>query len=117
MTVIELPDERPISWNKLYAGVHWRKRKAEADRVHMVVRSALDPESTPYTVPVSIAVEARFAHHPLDCCNVPAKLYIDGLLGWLIEDDDPRYVSSVTTTSLVDKESPGVRIIVSPIPQ
>jgi hypothetical protein len=40
---IILNDEQPISWNSLYAGKHWTHRKREADRVHMLVRAAIDP--------------------------------------------------------------------------
>lgn len=112
---ITLPDERPPSWNDSYAGQHWTKRKAEADRVHMAVRAAIDPEQVePFTDLVDVTVMVYFDRQPLDADNIPAKLYIDALKGWIIADDDGRYVRSVRTVTEVDRDAPRVVIVVSP---
>jgi hypothetical protein len=37
-------------------------------------------------------------------------LYEDGLIGWLIKDDKPEFVRSMTTVSLIDRKNPRVEI-------
>jgi hypothetical protein len=107
-----LEGEQPMSWNKIYAGLHWSNRKTEARRVHMAVRTALDPDWPMFDGPVAITVTAYFKNRrlQLDASNIAAKMYEDGLIGWLIEDDSPQYVRSMTTISLLDRERPRVEI-------
>ena len=114
-TLIVLDGERPMSWNAFYSGVHWNVRKSEAERVHWLVREKLDADSGVYTVPVTLTVTAYFAHHPMDASNICAKLYEDALKGFVIWDDSPAYVDSVTTRSRIDKQRPRVEILVSPV--
>lgn len=112
-----LEGEQPISWNKMYAGLHWSKREIEARRVHLAVRVALDPDWPMFDRPVHITVTAYFKNKrvQLDCSNVPSKLYEDGLIDWLIKDDDPQYVRSMTTVSLLDRQNPRVEIEIKEI--
>lgn len=110
---ITLHGERPLSCNAYYAGMHWAKRKAEADRVHRLVRAALTGYETPYSQPVDIEVIAYFDKRPLDASNVFAKVYEDAIKGWLIVDDSPKYVRSVKTVSLIDKFNPRVEIVIA----
>ena len=110
-TTITIPDERPMSWNAFYSGKHWRHRKTEADRVHTIVRVYL-PHLNAYTVPVAITVTAYFKNRPLDPDNIPAKLYIDGLCGWILADDTRKQIHSVTTQSRVDKKNPRLVITI-----
>lgn len=115
-----LEDERPKSWNTYWAGTHWRKRKAERDRVHMVVREAIDPDNVQmFTVPIDITVIVYFDttgnKKQMDSSNIASKPYIDALIGWYIEDDSPDYVRRVSTESMVDNSQPGVFIIMSAI--
>lgn len=107
-----LEGEQPMSWNKMYAGLHWSDRKAEADRVHLAVRVAIDPDEPMFDKPVAITVRAYFKNKSvqLDASNVPAKLYEDGLIDWLIKDDSPQYVRSMTTVSLLDRQNPRIEI-------
>jgi hypothetical protein len=109
---LTLPGEKPTSWNEFYSGGHWGKRNKEADRVHLAVRAALDPNHGLFENPVAIIVRAYFANKrtQLDASNIPAKFYEDGLIGWLIVDDTPEYVRSVTTVSLLDRDNPRVEI-------
>ncbi len=109
---LTLIDEKSISWNKMYTGFHWSKRKAEADRIHLAVRAALDPDCHIFENPVEIEVRAYFKNkrEQLDASNIAAKIYEDGLIGWLIEDDGPEYVRSMTTVSLLDRGNPRVEI-------
>ena len=112
---IVLENERPWSWNKLYAGVHWTKRAEEADRVHDLVGWTLREMHT-YSMfintRVDIQVVAYFKNRPLDSDNIVSKMYIDGLKGFVIKDDTREFVRKVTTQSEVDKEFPRVEIIV-----
>jgi len=112
-----LEDEQPMSWNKIYAGLHWSERKEEAARVHLAVRAALDPDLPIFDKPVAITVTAYFKNKrfQLDASNIPAKIYEDGLIGWLIDDDSPQYVQSVTTVSLIDQNNPRVLIEIKEI--
>ncbi len=107
-----LDDEQPISWNKMYAGLHWSNRRDEAARVHMVVRAAINPDWPMFDKPVAITVRGYFKNKrvQLDASNIPAKIYEDGLIGWLIKDDKPQYVRSMTTVSLLDRTKPRVEI-------
>ena len=124
---IVLEGERPWSWNKMYAGVHWTKRKEEADRVHGLLMWKLQQtanlsggamlykmDSSPllFKGRVDISVVAYFKNRPLDPDNITSKFYIDGLVGEVIEDDTREFVRKVTTQSEVDKENPRVEIIV-----
>ncbi len=112
ITTLILPKEQPISWNKMYAGQHWSKRHTEAPRVHLAVRVELDPDWPMFDTPVAITVTAYFKNKrvQLDASNIPGKLYEDGLIGWLIADDNPQYVRSMTTVSLLDRNNPRVEI-------
>jgi hypothetical protein len=108
-----LLDEKPISWNLLYAGkMTWRQRNEEAARVHLAVRCALDPDWPMFTVPVEIEIRVFFKNKAvqLDWANVPAKIYEDGLIGWLIKDDSPKYVRGGRVLSLLDRDNPRVEI-------
>lgn len=114
-TLIILDGERPISWNAFYAGAHWHQRKAEADRVHWLVRGHLDPDGPTYDSPVVITVTAYFDKSPMDASNICAKLYEDALKGFVLVDDSPDYVDSVITRSRTDKQRPRVEILISPV--
>lgn len=114
---ITLNDEKPISWNKFYAGVHWTKRKMEVERVHWLVRSELNGDERMFDGPVKITVTAHFKSKQLrlDASNICAKLYEDALIGHLIEDDNPDHVVSMTTISKLDRSNPRVEILIEAI--
>lgn len=103
--------EKPIGENRLLR-LHWSKRNAEVQRVKLAVRAALDPESAMFSGPVAITVTAYFKNRSLqlDASNIAAKLYEDGLISWLIEDDKPEFVRSIKSVSLIDQDRPRVEI-------
>lgn len=83
--------------NALYAGLHWAVRKKNADYWHELTRlsmqrAALRKAPVPYPVKVVFYYDDR-----LDCDNHAyiSKMVVDGMKGWLIEDDSRRYVRSV----------------------
>lgn len=107
---IVLEGERPISWNKYWSGMHWSKRSAEKDRVKMLVRECLDPDTPMFSQPVEVRVRAFFKGNAQDCSNVCIKPYEDAIIGWLIKDDSPQYVTAVRVESRKDNERPRVEI-------
>lgn len=109
--LITLEGERPVTLNKYYAGMHWTERNEEADRVHMLVLASTMPlKAKIFEKPVDITVKVYFKDRPQDSDNIMAKMYIDGLKGRIITDDNRKYVRAVTTVSLVDKTRPRVEI-------
>lgn len=108
----------------MYSGVHWSKRKAEADRVHQLVKysqatlqlaggaSIVVPvyRLEQFDLLVDIQVTAYFDKRPLDADNICSKLYIDALKGFVLINDTPKYLRSVTTRSVTDKENPRLEI-------
>ena len=80
------------------------------DDIHLTVRAAIDPNWQPFDVPVDIILSVYFQDRPQDADNVCSKPYIDALIGWVIHDDKPAYVRSVTTVSLIDKYRPRLEI-------
>ena len=112
---IFLENERAPSWNTYYSGKHWAKRKKMADEKHLLVRAHLDPNANPFEGPVAITLIATYKHHPVDSCNIMAKVYTDGLIGWVIEDDDMRYVTSTTCIPVLGDEN-SVEILIEEVP-
>jgi len=116
---IVLEGERSPSVNEYYSTPHWAKRNGIAKRVHETVQRRLremgiGPGET-CNNKVNITVIGYFDKRPLDASNVSIKLYEDALKGWLIEDDSPRYVESVTAISKVDRTNPRVEIILTEV--
>jgi Holliday junction resolvase RusA-like endonuclease len=112
---IILPEERPMSWNKLYAGKHWIVRQQEALRIHMLVRQMTRHVTEKFAGKVRITLTAYFKSSPLDADNIADKFYIDGLRHSVIVDDNYKWIDSVTTRSRVDKENPRVEIEITEI--
>jgi len=115
--ILILEGEKPMSANKVYR-LFGIKRNEEAQRCKQAVRAAIDPNTVEmFTVPVNIVLRTYFATRKLmlDSCNIPKKLYIDGLIGWLIKDDDYRYVAfSGATRAFLDPDNPRVEIAITP---
>jgi Holliday junction resolvase RusA-like endonuclease len=111
-----LDGERPKSWNLLYAGTHWRVRKQEADRVHLLVLAALGGRPARLTRTVDIEIVAFFKGKPLDSDNICGKMYIDGLIyAGLLVNDTRAYVRRFSTQSEVDRDKPRVEITIREI--
>lgn len=111
---IVLPKERPMS-NNVFYGLHWAKQNEEAQRAHALVRYSLTRlQRVPFSEKVNIYITAYFKNRPLDSDNIAAKLYVDGLKGYIIHDDTPAYVGFVATKSEVDKENPRVEVKIVP---
>ena len=101
---IFIDKDRAPSWNQFYSGKHWSGRSNIANEKHMLVRSQIDPETEMMT-PVTITLIATYKSKPVDADNIVDKVYIDGLIGWIIPDDDPDHVLAVTTISKIGDEN------------
>lgn len=80
--------------NKIYAGVHWSKRKKQAEEIHALVRCELQRQKIPRK-PFEKPVEIIFKYNSrLDVSNhgYLSKLIEDALKGYLIVDDSRKYV-------------------------
>jgi hypothetical protein len=100
-----------MSWNKLYAGQFWQLRQNEALRVHALMRVMTLHIKSKFENKVKVTVTAYFEKSPLDADNICDKFYIDGLRHSVLVDDSPRWISSVTTESRIDKANP--RVVIS----
>ena len=109
---IILRKERPMTQNVFYSGIHWNKRREEAQRVHDLVKAHIKPEYPLFTKKVDISIVAYFDKYPFDSDNIMAKIYIDGLKPRLIQNDSHEYVGFVSTKSEVDKANPRVEILI-----
>lgn len=76
---IVMPNERPVSWNKIYESRHWIFRKNLASSVHRKVIRRLEEmgyrpldKTKMFTKPVEIDVTAYFKNRPLDADNIGA---------------------------------------------
>jgi hypothetical protein len=120
--VLILENERPISNNKFYEGMHWAERKAEADRVHARVQAACASWKAKMGRPLPrfehgarVIITAYFEKSPLDSSNIAGKLYEDGLMrAGILPNDDWQHVTELCLRSRIDRERPRVEIIVEP---
>lgn len=82
------------SFNKLYATMHWTKRKAAADYFHSLTQCALYSQKIPkklFEAPVKITM---YFNSNLDISNHSwiAKMIEDGMKDYLIQDDNKKFV-------------------------
>lgn len=89
---------KEIGSNRFYAGVHWRVRSEIVKEWHDLVYYSMLEQKIPkklFTKPVSITIRVK---SKLDIDNhcFMAKVVIDGLKGYLIEDDSKNYVQVLT---------------------
>lgn len=81
------------SLNAYWSGKHWANRKKDADFWHGFVRAQLYQQKIPrrvYDCPVEITF---FWNDGLDIDNhaAMAKMIVDALKGWVIENDSKRF--------------------------
>lgn len=101
----------------MYAIPHWTKRNLLSREAHGIIRAALiDLGYSLYTskhifpFPVHIVCTATFQKQLIDCDNLCAKIYIDGLKGILLTDDSPEYVASVSLRTMPIKTIPSLTL-------
>lgn len=82
------------SLNRLYSGRHWSIRQREAEYWHMLVQSELRRQKVPKKLlnpPVAITLYYNTAMD-VDNHGYISKMIVDGMKGYLIEDDRRKYV-------------------------
>jgi hypothetical protein len=99
---------RATSINK-WQRMHWAERNAHRRDVHFTVRAALPWEvvncdNWPASEPVSLRITAYMRPPILDADNVTLKDVVDSLKGWVVADDDARFVTQVTPVVKRNKE-------------
>jgi len=105
-----LMDERPQSWNTLKR-LHWSGWQEEVTRAKYLVIEALGGMPDMVRQRVDVTVTAHYDKRPHDSDNIPAKLYIDGLVAaGLLADDRRQYLRRVTTEAAIDRDRPRVEI-------
>ena len=86
-----------VGSNKFYSGVHWAVRKKLADYWHeLVVVSMVEQKipCMPFNKPVRVTLTVN-SRLDIDNHGFLAKLIIDGLKGYLIEDDNRKFVQEL----------------------
>lgn len=81
--------------------MHWNERRYHRNDVHMLVRSSFPVEVVwshgwPAQTPVSLRITAYMKPPVLDADNMTVKDIVDSLKGWIVRDDDARFVTAVT---------------------
>ena len=87
-----------LSLNSIYGGLHWGTRRKQSQKVHEIVRFCMKSQNIPQKIfkkPVNIDFKW---HSKLDLDNhgYIAKLIIDSLKGYLIQDDTGKYINRIT---------------------
>ena len=88
---------REYGLNSIYAGKHWSRRKADKDYWKWLVMSELRKQGVPAGY-VQKPVEITFSWDDgLDCSNhaYAAKMIEDSIKGYIIKDDDRKYVKRI----------------------
>ena len=83
--------------NKIYAGIHWSKRKKQADEIHLLAWSELRRQKIPKKIfekPVVITINYN-SKLDIDNHGYLTKMLVDGLKGYLIADDDKKHVVEI----------------------
>lgn len=88
---------REYGLNAIYAGKHWTKRQRDSQYWHILVQSALKRQGIDKNL-VKGKVKISFRWNDrLDIDNhaYMGKMIVDSLKGWLIEDDNRKYLAAV----------------------
>lgn len=111
--IIPIKVTSKLSLNKIYSGIHWSVRCKYAEEFHKMVQIELLKRGI-YRGSYMGAVEIRFRFNSnldIDNHGYIKKMIIDGLKGYIIEDDSKKYVKK-TTEEFDDKvEGIGVSIV------
>ncbi len=114
MIQLEITIPEKISLNKVYAGVHWSKRKEWADMYHEEFLDVKGVKVNNY--PVVILYEFFFKQKPLDSlnCAMMAKMLEDGMVkAKILKGDEPKFVDESRLKSHVIEDLKADKVIVS----
>lgn len=100
--ILEITIPEKVSLNKIYAGMHWRKRQELADIYHSEFLGIKVPPISESEYPVRIRYDFHFVSKPLDTlnCGMMAKMLEDGLVAAkVLKDDATEYVREAVIVS------------------
>ena len=115
-----------VSWvapslNRVYAGVHWRTRKAWADEGHLAVKAAVGRSLKKFDSPVSLEftpIRGAGKKKAYDISNyaLTIKIIEDGLV-WcgVLVDDTNKWVRRVITNAPIKGEETGMVVVIKEI--
>ena len=110
---IVMPDERPMSANKI-KGAHWAVSNKYKKACYLALRQALTMEEPQFTELVDIHITAYFDNKPQDGDNIHTKYYIDALRYYgIIADDEGRHVRWSASRAEVDAGDPWVEVLIT----
>jgi Holliday junction resolvase RusA-like endonuclease len=95
--VIDLKVNAQYGLNKIYAGVHWSKRKAQAEEIHELVYYSMMQQNVPpvlFQKPVIIQFSFK-SNLDLDNHGYLIKMLIDGMKDYILKDDSKKYVREI----------------------
>lgn len=99
------------SWNELWKGVHWSKRKRITDAWHNMVFFGVKEAKLKPMKRVRITF-IRIAPRVIDSDNIIAKPCLDALvLSGILVNDTPEYVTEVTLRSEKGKKKQTIIIL------
>lgn len=103
MRKLVIDNHKALSWNTMYAGMHWTGRRKIAEEIHNLVYAEGLWQGLPkWKEKIDISLVA-YLKRPIDSDNIASKIYVDGLkYGGFIKDDSPKYVGWVKTLSVKD---------------
>jgi len=83
--------------NKIYAGIHWAKRQKQAKEIHELMHYSMMAQHVPkklFKRPVVININYN-SNLDIDNHGYLTKMLVDGLKGYLIEDDKRKFVTEI----------------------
>ena len=96
-----------FSTNKIYAGIHWSKRREIKDSILDYAGAFCRPVKKFGPYPIQICYRFFFTSKPLDTtnCTFLVKMFEDALVSLkILEDDSPQYVArSIIEVVMVPK--------------
>ena len=98
-----------ISLNLIYSGVHWKKRREKATDIHNLVKIQLKKQKVEKKICENPVVIEIIYNSNLDIDNhgYLAKLIIDGMKDYLIQEDNKKYVAALLQGF---QEEPGITV-------
>lgn len=83
--------------NAIYAGKHWSRRKADSEYWHSLTQAALVMAGIPQRpAPKPVSIDFWWDDRlDLDNHAYMAKMIVDALKGWVIQDDNRRCVREI----------------------
>jgi len=102
------------STNKIYAGIHWTKRKKIKDGILDYANIFCRPIKQIKSYPVEISYKFIFESRALDTlnCAYMAKMFEDALRSLeILEDDDPKHVTRTIIEVVMVSKSKNKKIL------